>query len=244
MSFHRSRRTSRILPLAMAALVPLAAAAASDVQASDALKDRTITVSASATVAVPPDMAHFVVGVTTEAASARDALSQNNANVAKLIEGLKKAGIAATDLRTSGLALYPRYSQGKANAAPKIDGYQASNTLRVTVRELAKLGDLLDQTITLGANQIQGIQFEASKAETLRDEARKEAMVNARRRAELYATAAGAKVGPVLSISESIAGIQPRRQNVQMRAASAESVPVEPGTQGLEATVHVVFALQ
>jgi uncharacterized protein len=218
-------------------------AATSTVLAADPLRERTIMVSASATVSATPDMAFVQLGVTTEAGTAREALSQNNARMAQLIDGLKKSGIAQPDLKTSGLSISPRYGSRTASSAQRIEGYQATNSLRVTVRDLEKLGTLLDQSITLGANQVQGIQFDVSKAETLKDEARRAAMVNAKRRAELYATAAGAKVGPVLQISETIAGIQPRRFQATARTASAESVPVEVGTQSLEAQVHVVYAL-
>jgi uncharacterized protein YggE len=117
------------------------------------------------------------------------------------------------------------------------------NQVEVHVRNLDKIGEVLDKLVTLGANQMNGITFEVSAAETLRDEARKDAIANARRRAELYANAAGVKVGKVVAINEG-ASVEPRPYFKAGRAAAAmESVPVERGTQSLEASVTVTWEL-
>ena len=158
----------------------------------DKTAERSVSVSASGSVSAVPDIATISAGVITEADTARDALSRNNTTMAKLIDGLKAAGIAAKDIQTSSLNVAPRYVQAKDGRPSTVSGYSVSNQVRVTVRDIKKLGDILDQAITLGANQMHGIAFEVSNAETLKDEARKIAMENARRRAQLYATAAGA----------------------------------------------------
>jgi hypothetical protein len=105
-----------------------------------------------------------------------------------------------------------------------------------------RLGEMLDSAITLGANQVNGINFDVSNAETLKDEARKQAMVNAKRRAELYATAAGAQLGSVLTISEDVSS-GPRPMPLA-RAAMAGNVPIEAGTRTLTVEVHVTYALR
>ena len=123
-----------------------------------------------------------------------------------------------------------------------IDGYRVSNQVSVLVRDLKALGGLLDKLVSLGANQVNGLSFEVSKAETLKDDARKEAVANARRRAELLAAAAGAEVGDVVTISEEASFGGPRPMG--MRAAKADMVPIEAGTETLEARVTVTWKLK
>ena len=120
----------------------------------------------------------------------------------KVIAALKEAGIDAKDIQTASFRVEPRYTRPIEGQAPKIDGYSVTNEVQVLVRDLDKLGDILDRLVTAGANQTAGLNFEVSKAETLLDEARQQAVANALRRAKLYAAAAGAEVGEVLTIVE------------------------------------------
>jgi uncharacterized protein YggE len=211
--------------------------------AEDNRMERTITVSATGTATAIPDRARIATGVVSEAATAREALSANNGAMQKLIAGLKESGVEAQDIQTSGLNLNPRYTNPRDGQPPVIDGYQASNTVEVHVRDLAKLGEVLDQLVTLGANQMNGITFEVSTAETLRDTARKDAIANARRRAELYAAAAGAKVGKVIAIAEGTDSAPPPYFKAGRAAAMSASVPIERGSQSLEANVTVTWEL-
>ena len=110
------------------------------------------------------------------------------------------------------------------------------------MREVKRLGEVLDQAIALGANQINSIGFDIANAETLKDEARKQAMANAKRRAELYATAAGVQLGHVLRISESV--MEAIGRPMAGRAMAASSVPIEAGTRTLTVEVHVTYALR
>lgn len=205
--------------------------------------ERSVTVSATASVPAEPDIAHIATGVVSEAATAREALQRNSAAMKKVIDGLKEAGVDAKDIQTVNFSVEPRYQQGKDGRAPQINGYRVSNQVRITARDLAKLGELLDKVVDLGANQAGGISFEVSKAETLKDEARRQAVANARRRAELFAQAAGARIGEVITIAEDVIEGGPRPM-VRARAMAAEAVPIEPGTQMLEARVQVTWALQ
>lgn len=237
-----SRRMMAALGLAVTAA---AMATSVPVQAQDGVKggERTVSVSATGSAAASPDRAGIATGVMTEAATAREALSLNTTAMKKLIDGLKALGLDAKDIQTTTVQINPRYADGRGNKAATITGYQAVNQVRIVVRDLKRLGEILDQSITLGANQMGGISFEVSSAETLKDEARKAAMANARRRADLYASAAGASVGPVLAISESQSNPQPRVYG-GARAAMAEAVPVEPGSVDLTVQVHVTWALK
>ncbi len=240
----------RYAPLLLLALVlvpsalPLTPAIA---QEPAKMIERTVSVSATGSASAEPDRASISTGVMTDAATARDAMSANTTAMKRLIDGLKSAGIDPKDIRTTHIQVNPRYSQASSKGerqSPAVIGYTAINQVRIIVRDLKRLGEILDQSITLGANQMGGVSFEVSEAETLRDEARKQAMANARRRAELYATAAGAGLGPVATISESIHGPQPRQTFATGRAAMAEAVPVEPGAIDLTAQVHVTYALK
>ena len=152
------------------------------------------------------------------------------------------------DIQTSNFSINPRYRQPtKGGEQPVINGYQVQNTVRITVRDITALGPILDQVIQLGSNQVHGIGFEVSKADALRDDARRAAVANARHKAELYATAAGVKLGRVLAIEE--AGVQPvHRQQPRMMASAKLSAdgapPIEAGSQRLDAHVTVTFALE
>ena len=211
--------------------------------AQEKAMERTVTVSASGEVSARPDMARVSSGVMSEGASAREALDRNTSVMSKLVTGLKAAGVEANDIQTSNISVQPRYTHPREGQAPAISGYIVSNTVEIRARDLKRLGELLDSLITLGANQMHGLSFEVSQAETLKDEARKGAIANARRRAELYAAAAGVEVGAVLSISEDTAHPGPRGFTMARKAA-AEAMPIEAGTETLEARVTVTWALK
>lgn len=235
-----SRRRCKFA-VVLLALVSLAGPTA-EAAAEESRMERTVTVSATGTAIAVPDSARIATGVLSEAATAREALTANNAAMTKLIAALKENGIEAQDIQTSGFNLNPRYTNPRDGQPPVIDGYQAANQATIHVRNLDKMGEVLDNLVSVGANQMNGITFEVSTAETLRDAARKEAIANARRRAELFATAAGVKVGKVVSITEG-AMVEPRPFFKAGRVAAMEAVPVERGTQSLEATVTVTWEL-
>ena len=206
--------------------------------------ERTVSVSATGQANATPDMAAISTGVQTEADSAREAMTKNTQAMSKLIDGLKAAGIDPKDIQTTAVNVNPRYTNPRDGKQPVINGYAAQNQVRIVVRDLKKLGEILDASLTLGATQMGGISFDVSNAEVLKDEARKAAMVNARRRAELYAAAAGASLGQVVSIAEDVRMAGPRPMVMARAQMSAEAVPVEPGSMKLEATVHVTWSLK
>ncbi|MBR2534678.1 MAG: SIMPL domain-containing protein [Hyphomicrobium sp.] len=230
-------RTALLCGLMMASAAPLSA--------EEKTMDRTVTVSATGSVLAAPDEATIATGVTSEAKTARDALTKNTEAMKKVIEELKSQGVEAKDIQTTQFNVEPVYVYPKEGQPPSVTGYRVNNMLGVRVRNLDKLGGVLDQLVTAGANQMNGISFDVSKAETLKDDARKAAMENAKRRAQLLATAAGAEVGEVLQISEETSQQGPRPVVfAKQRAAMAESVPVERGEQELEARVTVTWKLK
>ena len=205
---------------------------------------RTVSVSATGSVSAEPDIANISTGVVSEAETAREAVSHNTAAMKRMVDGLKAAGIAAKDIQTSSFNVEPRYQHAKDGRPPAIIGYRVLNQVHIVARDLAKLGEVLDQAVTLGANQLGGISFEVSKAETLQDDARREAMANALRRARLYAAAAGAELGEVLTIAEEVQAGPPRPVPMARAAMAADAVPIERGSRTLEVKVHVTWALK
>jgi uncharacterized protein len=212
--------------------------------AEDKTMERTITVSASGTAEAEPDRARITSGVSTEAETARDALAKNSDTMSAIITGLKAKGIEPKDIQTASFNVEPVMDYSKEGQAPKLRGYRVSNQVVVLVRKLDELGEVLDNVVSAGANQIQGLAFEVSKEDTLKDDARKEAVANAFRRAKLLAAAAGAEVGNVLQISEETASSGPVMYAPRLAKAAASSVPIETGTSTLEARVTITWALK
>ena len=204
--------------------------------------ERLVSVSATGSVDAEPDLASVSVGAIVEADTAKEALARSSALMAKLIDGLKALGVAAKDIQTTAINIEPRYTQAKDGRPAALAGYRLVNRVHLTVREVKRLGEILDGAIGLGANQVNGIGFDVSNAETLMDEARRRAIANARRRAELYAAAAGAQLGSVLTISETN-NASPRALPMA-RAAAGGPVPVEPGTRALTVEVNLTYALR
>lgn len=200
--------------------------------------DRLVTVNGEATVNVAPDMAIIRVGVTSTAKSAREASDANAKQMTAVIAAIKDAGITPRDIQTSRLSLQPQYDPNRSGTA-RLLGFQATNQITVNVRDIDKLAAIIDQSIAAGANEMSGLEFVVSQQSKLLDQARDEAIADARRKADLYAKAAGAKLGAVVSITEEGSSPPPRL----MQAMRAGSTPVAPGEQTLRAVVSVSFEL-
>ena len=238
-----------ILPPSLRILVPALAVLAASLPLSAAAADvpakRTISLSGSGIVNAAPDMASISTGVTTEGQTAQDALSKNTEAMAKVVEGLKEAGIEPKDIQTSNFNVSPIYEQQKDRQAAFITGYRVSNQVQITVRDTEKLGSVLDKAVTAGANQIDSISFSIAEPERLKDEARRLAMRNAIDNAKLYAEAAGVELGPVISIREGgDLTPQPYRAAAAPMMAMEKAVPVEAGTLSVEANVSVTWELR
>lgn len=211
-------------------------------QAEEQGRQRTVTVTGSGQVSVTPDVAVVTLGVETEAEDAARALDANSEAMRDLIATLKENGIAAADIQTSSINLYPSYRQDQfEGGAPEIGGYIAANTVRVRVRDLTKLGTLLDAAVAAGGNTIQGISFEVSDPTLHLDRARELAVEDAERKAQRLASLVDAELGEVLTLSETITAGQPfPMESLEMDAA----VPVEPGSQALTVNVQVTWSLE
>jgi len=200
-----------------------------------------ISVSGEATVSVPPDLALVEGGVTSEAKTAREASDANNAAMGKVLQALKGAGIEAKDVQTSRLSLQPQSAPNRSGP-PAIVGYRASNRVTIRVRDVTKVANVIDTLVAAGANDIGGINFMVSQASKLLDEAREQAVADARRKAEIYAKAAGVTLGAPLSISEEGSpGPMPFRK---MAGGMAAAAPVAQGEETLQVTVSVSWAIK
>ncbi|MGP3695975.1 SIMPL domain-containing protein [Rhodobacter sp. NSM] len=202
-----------------------------------------LTVTGEGTVAGRPDMATITLGVTSQGATAAEAMSANGENLARVLERLKTAGIEDRDLQTSGLSLNPNWTQNPDGAAPQIDGYVASNMLTVRVRTLDRLGAVLDQAVQDGANTLHGVGFGLSDPEPAMDEARKRAVAKAQARARLLTEAAGVTLGPIMEIREGGDAGQPPMP-MYREAAMAAPVPVAEGEIETAAQVTLVYELK
>jgi uncharacterized protein YggE len=203
----------------------------------------TISVTGEATVSVAPDLAQIDGGVTSEAKTAREASDANNAAMGKVLLALKGAGIEEKDFQTSRLSLQPQSAPNPSRPGPvAIVGYRASNRVTVRVRDVGKLATVIDTMVGAGANDIGGINFTVSNASKLLDDAREQAVADARRKAEIYAKATGVTLGTPLSISEegAAAPITFRRMATGMAAAA----PVAQGEETLHLTVGVSWAIK
>jgi len=241
----RSRRLLlNATPYVLATLAVIFALQISPSFAEEKVMERTITVSATGTATAEPDEARITSGVSTEAPSAREALTGDSEAMNKVIAALKAKGIDAKDIQTASFNVEPVMDYSKDGTPPKVRGYRVSNQVVVVVRDLDNLGAVLDDLVSAGANQIQGLSFEVSKAETLKDEARKDAIANALRRAKLLAAAAGAEVGQVLQISEEATPDMPVTYAGPRFAKAQAAVPIERGTSKLEARVTTTWQLK
>ena len=200
-----------------------------------------ISVTGEATVSVPPDLAQIDGGVTSEAKTAREASEANNAAMGKVLQALKGAGIEEKDIQTSRLSLQPQSAPNRSGPSA-ISGYRASNRVTIRVRDVAKVANVIDTLVGAGANEIGGINFVVSQASKLLDEARERAVADARRKAEIYAKAAGVTLGAPLNISEEGNSVPvPYRR---MAAGMAVSAPVAQGEETLAVTVSVSWAIK
>jgi hypothetical protein len=207
---------------------------------------RQITVVGSGDVKVAPDTAQVQVGVQTQAPTAREALSQNTAQMEALLARLRESGIEDKDIQTSSVSIWPRYGNNGANTT-RIDGYDANNSVTVTIRNIVQTGELLDRVVEAGANNIGGISFTVDDPSALQTNARNAALADAKTRAEAMAQAVGGSVGQVLSITENIGSATPQFYDQRAMAnetVAGSAVPIQPGQQTITAQVQVTYELR
>jgi len=213
-----------------------------------AAQDRTITVTGTGEISVEPDMATVIVAVQTEAEDAATALDGASVATTAVLDRLAAIGVVTNDIRSGAIRLNPRYNQSVLSSGTQISGYQALNSIEVEVRDLARLGALMSAVVGEGANRLDGVRFGLQDPQAATDEARRRAVAEALRLADLYAGAAGIAVGDILALSEGHSGgyfpLMAEARDMQMATTSPDfDVPVAPGKIDLQASVSVVFAI-
>jgi uncharacterized protein YggE len=242
------RRHLSIVLIAAALALPAAGGWA---QTQPEARERLLSVSGEGSVTAHPDIALITLGVVSEAESARDALADNNESMTRVLDALKAEGLQPRDLQTSGFSVEPVYSQqprnyeGQEPFRPEIVGYRVRNNLTVRIRDLERVGAILDQVVTLGANSISGPTFTVAEPAQHEDAARRAAVEEALRKARLYADAAGVELGPILRIEDGYSRPpEPIQPGTMMRMeAAASPVPIEGGELTFQAQVSVSWLL-
>ena len=205
---------------------------------------RQIVVTGEGRIDAAPDLATVTLGVSSDAESARQAIDANSTAMAAVLANLKAAGIADRDLQTSNFSVSPRFDYSRSNGTGEIVGFVAQNTLSVRVRDLSGLGDILDAVADEGANTFQGLSFGLQEPGPVEDEARKAAVAEARRKAVLYAEAAGVTLGPLMTLSEQGGMVpQPKMMTMQMERAASDAVPIASGELTITSTVTLVYGI-
>lgn len=226
--------------LPIAALAALAALAAAPARAAD---PPSIRVTGTGEAIAAPDTAQLSAGVTSEAATAADAVRANGAAMARVLGALETAGIPKQQVQTSGFSVFPVFAdRTDPRARPQIVGYRVSNQVSVRVAGVEKVGGVLDQLVAAGANEVGGVSFSVGEPAPLLDEARRRALADARRTAEVYAAAAGVRLGRLLSIEEAGPGGPSPMPRARMEAAAA--VPIAPGQVELSIVVVATYAIE
>ena len=229
-------------------LAALALTACGPAAATSGGTQRTLNVAGTGQISLTPDIAYIYVGVHTENPSASDAMAENNAQTQKVIDALKAAGVEEKDIRTTNFSIWPMDKYDPATNLPtgqKV--YSVDNNVNVTVRDLAKLGDMLDTLVKAGANTINSISFDlADKTEAIK-QARAEAVKNGKVQAQELATDAGLTLGEITSISFYEGSTSPIVDGYGKGGGGSDAalaVPIQPGQMTLTVTVNLTYAIK
>jgi hypothetical protein len=196
----------------------------------------TITVSGNGTANATPDKASFDFGVTTNAATASEALSKNAEQANAIIDKLKSSGVDSADIQTSQVSLWPQTSSD----GTKITGYQASNTVTVTA-PVGKSGDLVDAAVKAGANNVDGPNLSVSDESDAYAKAMKDAVADAKSKAQAIASASGLTLGGIVHISDD-GSSTPGPIMYGALAEAKAAPPIEAGSQQIQASVTVTYS--
>jgi uncharacterized protein YggE len=228
-----------------AALADLSSASAQP-RLLEMANQRFIEVSGDASVNAAPDFAVVTLGVTTAGKEANQVMAANAKSVNAVISAIKAEGVAAADIQTSSLSISPQFSNASSPSAREqtITGYVVNDTVSVTARDLSRLGPLLDSAVGAGANAMYGIAYGENNPGALVDKIRPLAVADARRKAEIYAAAGGAKIGRLMVLTEqgSPSPAQFSRR-AYTPAVAAAPTPIEAGEDKLTVTITAQFEL-
>lgn len=220
-------------------------ASAQEAQVAAPAQGTLLTVSAEGKVEGRPDMATINLGVTTEAQTAAAALAENARRMSALTQALRRAGIAERDIQTSNVSVNPQ-QQYRENEPPLTTGYQANNTVTAKIRNIDNTGRVIDAAVNAGGNTVNGVFFSYQNPDEQLDAARRNAIAEARRRAEIYASALNLRVHRVVAVQEG-GGYSPPYPMPVMRMEAAQdsaATQISPGQIETTASVNVTFELR
>ena len=237
-------KTKFIFPIALVVLViALSACGPSTITVQPQPLQRTITVSGTGLVTLTPDIAYISISVHSQDASATLATTDNNAKAQAVINAIKGFGVDAKDIQTTNFSIYPQQQYDKNGILTGIL-YAVDNTVYVTVRDLTKLGALLDGTVNAGANNISSISFDVADKTAALSQARQAAVAQARKQADELTGAAGVALGDVQTISYNDSTPPVAIQYARAATVSDSSVPVQAGSMQISTTVTIVYAIK
>jgi uncharacterized protein len=208
--------------------------------------DRSITVVGIGKVTGKPDIAHVTVGIETQAPSLQKAVDDNKTKMNGLLETLKKIGLADKDIRTSNYSVYTeRVSPPAPGAEVSNDQmiYHVTNQVDVVVRDVNQLGDVLDQAVAAGANNIYGVNFSVEDTAKLEADARAKAVADAQARAESLAQLNGVQLGEALTISEVVSG-SAYPMDYGVKGLGGGGTPVQPGELEMSMSIQITYAVK
>jgi uncharacterized protein YggE len=202
-----------------------------------------LSVSAEGASEARPDLATLSLGVTTEAQTAQAALADNARRMSALTAALRRAGVAERDIQTSNVSVFPQ-QQYRENQPPLITGYQANNTVTAKIRNIDNTGRVIDAAVAAGGNTVHGVSFSHADPDAQLDVARRAAVAEARRRAELYADALGMRVHRIVAVQEGGGYAPPMPITVTASRMAEAATPISPGEIETRASVNVTFELR
>ena len=209
--------------------------------------ERRITVEGTGQASGTPDMANITIGVQTQATSAQQAVADDRQKMTALLQTLKGLGIADKDIHTTNYSVYAEQQPVPAGKELPANGpitYRVNNQVTITVRDVSKLGEVLDKGVSAGANTIYGVSFSVANPSTLQADALGTAMADAKARAESLAKLAGVNLGDVISINVLSSGGPVHVMSAVPMAVGDSATPIQPGTLSVNMTVQVVYAIQ
>jgi uncharacterized protein YggE len=240
-------KTKSLIVFTVIALALIMSACAPAASQNAQVNVRTLSVTGSGQAYLAPDIAYIYIGVHTEKQTAAEAVDENNSQTQKLIQAIRDFGIDAKDIRTTNFSIWPMDQYDPASGKPTGEKtYAVDNTVYVTVRELDRLGDLLDTAVQAGANTVNSVQFDVADKDAALKDARVDAMKDAQTQAKELAEAAGLTLGEVQSINfaDNQYPIFDGKGGGGGAVAEAAAVPIQPGQLTFTVTVNITYAIR
>ena len=216
----------------------------SAVLGSAAMADGQLTVTGDGRIFVEPDMARISAGVREDAPTAREATDKMSAAIAQVLETLRAAGIDDRDIQTGSLRIAPRIDYGSGTDRGRVLGYTAQTDVSVRVLDLDRLGSILDAAVGSGAVRVSGLQFDVADRKPHKSAAREAAVLDAMDKAGVFAGAAGASLGNLISLVEGGARAAPMPMQLEATLARSEGIPIASGEISVSASVTMTYALE